>query len=240
MFDAKDLTAWVDLSTKCNAACPQCHRTNPKNLKKVDWLPQIEWSLSTFKKAFPVESLNIYSRFQICGTWGDPLMCDDLLDITKYIIDNSNADIILNTNGSLKHTDWWWELGVIGDKRLTVYFTVDGINQEQHSKYRTRTSLRNILNNMSVLSNTNAIANAFTVIFKHNEENVLDIIELVRSNGAEHIFIVPSNRFNTVGDGFIYFDRGIKNTLYVSSFSETIDIKLKDYNVNELRDILGI
>ena len=62
--------AWIDLTTYCNAGCPQCHRTNPNGLGKVDWLPLVQWKLEEFKQAWPVESLNTISKFEICGTWG--------------------------------------------------------------------------------------------------------------------------------------------------------------------------
>ena len=49
LYKDKKLKAWIDLSTYCNAACPQCHRTDPRTSNKVDWLPLIQWSLEEFK-----------------------------------------------------------------------------------------------------------------------------------------------------------------------------------------------
>jgi len=39
LYKNKKINAWLDITTNCNAACPQCHRTDPKTLKKVGWLP---------------------------------------------------------------------------------------------------------------------------------------------------------------------------------------------------------
>ena len=36
LYQRRKLNAWLDITTFCNAACPQCHRTNPETLNKVD------------------------------------------------------------------------------------------------------------------------------------------------------------------------------------------------------------
>ena len=53
LWRPEGIKLFMDVSTYCNAACPQCHRTNPKTLEKVDWLPLVQWTLEDFKKAFP-------------------------------------------------------------------------------------------------------------------------------------------------------------------------------------------
>ena len=58
LYKNKKINAWLDISTYCNAACPQCHRTDPKTSNKVDWLPLIQWSLKEFQTAFPQKTLN--------------------------------------------------------------------------------------------------------------------------------------------------------------------------------------
>ena len=50
LYASRKLNVWLDISTYCNAACPQCHRTNANGLSKVNWLPLIQWSLKEFKK----------------------------------------------------------------------------------------------------------------------------------------------------------------------------------------------
>ena len=57
LYQRRKLNAWLDITTFCNAACPQCHRTDPETLNKVDWLPLIQWSYEDFKKAFPIKTL---------------------------------------------------------------------------------------------------------------------------------------------------------------------------------------
>ena len=97
----KEITiANIELTDKCNSKCPQCHRTDAQNgCKPYSWIQNIEWSLEDFKKAFPKPNLK---TFYFCGTYGDPLMCSDLYEIVKYIMENSNSQVMLSTNGSVR------------------------------------------------------------------------------------------------------------------------------------------
>ena len=132
ILNQHELTIWLDLSTYCNAGCPQCHRTNANGLDKVYWLPLVQWSIDDFKKAFPTSSMANIKKFDMCGTWGDPMMNKDIYQIIEYITLNSNCEMLIHTNGSMRDDDFWWNIGVLCGKRLTVQFTVDGINETEH------------------------------------------------------------------------------------------------------------
>ena len=179
LWNIKDLRVFLDVSTYCNAGCPQCHRTNPNGLGKADWLPLIRWDLKTFQKAFPKEELENILVLKFCGTWGDPVMCKELYQMCEYIIQNSNCRIEMDTNGSIRDTDWWWNLGVLCGDRLMVVFDVDGIDQKMHEKYRRFTHLDKVLENMESLSYTKARAQSQTVLFKHNQDYKDEIISLL-------------------------------------------------------------
>lgn len=196
LYEAKGLTMWLDLSTYCNAACPQCHRTSPDGLEKNTWLPLVQWSLAEFKKIFPIETMKHIKKFDLCGTWGDPMMNKDIFEICEYIIENSDAVIDINTNGSMRNEEWWWDFSVMGGERLTVTFTIDGSTQEIHSLYRQKTDLKNILSHMETLAMGGARASVFTVIFKHNQDDLINISKLSKEHGAKHIIFVISNRFH--------------------------------------------
>lgn len=219
-FAQRRLIAWVDLSTYCNAACPQCHRTNPDGLDKTGWLPLIQWSLEDFKKAFPLNRLSHYRRFEFCGTWGDPVMAKDLDLIIEYIIKNSDAQIQINTNGSIRDDEWWWNLGVLGGKRLEVWFDVDGIDQEMHSLYRQKTDLKKTLDNIESYCATGALSRAMVIVFKHNQDYLWEIEELLREKGIEgKILYTESNRFYK-GPAFEFVDEdGNKRTLEQSTLN---------------------
>ena len=88
LYKDNKIDLWIDLSTYCNAACPQCHRTDARTAGKVDWLPLIQWSVQEFKDAFPTSTFKHARKLQLCGTWGDPMMNKDIYEITDYIINN--------------------------------------------------------------------------------------------------------------------------------------------------------
>lgn len=207
LYNSKDLSLWLDLSTHCNAKCPQCHRTNADGLQKVDWLPIIQWPVEDFKKAFSPETLKHIDRIDICGTWGDPMMNKDIFEIVEYIMNRSRCHILINTNGSIRNADWWWKFGLLGGKRITVMWAVDGITQEQHSLYRQDTDLETVLDNMETFTLAGGISQIFTVVFKHNEKDMYNIAKSVKERGAQDIFFVPSNRFKRDSNKYEFIDK---------------------------------
>jgi molybdenum cofactor biosynthesis enzyme MoaA len=193
----QSLVAWIDLTTYCNAGCPQCHRTDPNGLGKIDWLPLIKWDLAQFKKAYPPRTLRMIKRFEICGTWGDPIMVKDIYEICEYIIENSRAWIQINTNGGFRDDDFWWKLGILSRNRMQVIFDIEGINQEMHSHYRRKVDFEKL--KLNIQSYTAAGGNAFAhvIVFKHNEDYIEDILEMCYNElGMTDHLVQPSNRFN--------------------------------------------
>lgn len=244
LWNPKGIKVFLDVSTYCNAGCPQCHRTSTDGLGKMEWLPLIRWDLETFQKAFPPEELQDIKTFKFCGTWGDPVMCKELYQMCEYIISNSFwTTISIDTNGSIRSSDWWWELGVLCGKRLDVVFAVDGVDQAMHEKYRRFTNLDKVLSNMEMLSHTKAIAKSQTILFAHNAEYQDEIQELVSRYGSTNHSFVISDRFKknngsyekyffTGPDGKEeYFERAAQEVLPNGTISGTKDKE----NVYEIR-----
>ena len=207
LYNNKKINAWLDITTNCNAACPQCHRTDPKTLKKVGWLPLIQWSLEQFKTAFPPKTLERINTINFCGSLGDPIMCKDIFEICEYIIDESKCYIIINTNGSIRDEYWWTHLGYIIKDRGQMVFDIDGSTQEMHEFYRQKTNLDTIIENMKAYS-LYGDSGAFTVVFKHNENYLKDIHKMVNDVIGDHYHLfVPSDRAHHV-DKFEFIKNG--------------------------------
>lgn len=224
LYHSLKLRVNVDLSTYCNAACPQCHRVNPANIdKKIDWLPLVQTSFKQFQKRFPLNTLNNYREFIFCGTWGDPMMCKDVYEICDYVIKNTvKTDVRLNTNGGIRSEEFWWNLGALNKKyqdtsnsKIYCTFDIDGITEKQHSIYRRNVSLAKVLQNMKTFTSNGATAVVFTVVFKHNEKDIDEIGKLAANNGASFMQICPSNRFNK--EYFRFVHKGKLEKLYPSS-----------------------
>ena len=201
---ANNLNIVLDITTYCNAKCPQCARTNHLDggLKKMDWIPLVHWTLEDIKQAFPINELKNIKKMHICPSWGDGIMNPHLYDICEYFLTHMNPKswISMDTNGSARDEEWWWKFGGLGyidkSKKFQITFDVDGIDQAMHEKYRRNTNLQKVLDNMKAFSeNENVIVKSQSVIFKHNQDYMDDILKLVKSyNSTNHVFI-KSRRF---------------------------------------------
>jgi len=215
LYELNDLTAWLDLTTYCNARCPQCHRNDPNGLGKAKWLPLVQWNLEQFKKAYPPSSMKIIEQFEICGTWGDPIMVKDIYEICSYIIHNSDCKIQINTNGGVRDKNWWFTLGVLGyEDRIRVIFDVEGINQEMHSKYRRNVDFNKLCENAREFTSAGGEAEGHIIVFKHNEDYVEEITDMCLNKlGMRNVIVQYSNRFFD-GPVFEFLDeQGNKQTL---------------------------
>jgi MoaA/NifB/PqqE/SkfB family radical SAM enzyme len=213
VYKKKKLKAWLDITTHCNARCPQCHRTNPKTGKKADWLPLMSWSTEQFKTAFPKKDLEHICKVNFCGTNGDPIMAKEIFEICEYIINNSDTEIVINTNGSIRDEFWWRHLGYIMKDRGEVFFDIDGSTQEMHELYRQNTDLDKILKNMKAYSLYGRVG-VLTIVFKHNEndfENIHKLVEDTIGKDKEflHLFI-PSDRAHHIDKFKFYVDGELK------------------------------
>ena len=232
------LDIMLDITTRCNAGCPQCHRTDPMGLNKASWLPDINWSLKQFQEALPENIAKHIYNFDFCGTWGDCLTNHDILPMVKYIREAApEAHISINTNGSLRNDKFWWELGVIGGKNLTVVFCVEGTTQEMHQNYRQFTFLDKIFNNMDMLSNTPAKIRTQTLVWKHNEKHLDEIEKMCMEHGSTRHHFVATDRFNSRGTDKLEFSfKGKKGVLEKTSpnwqetFRQTHQEKKEDEN----------
>ena len=200
-FKDKRLTVMLEVTTECNAKCPQCPRTMSSNNKSLSLAPSGNYpiksvSLEEFKMWFPPEILKGLKTVNFAGDFGDAGMNPDFMDIVDYIIKTDDTtSIFFNTNGSMHNDLWWWKLGMLARDRLTVVFAIDGIDNEMHAKYRVNTRLDRILQNMKALSETPAKIQTFTVLFKHNEDYLEEIKEMTKALGATDHEWVESSRF---------------------------------------------
>jgi len=201
------LILYVEVSSMCNALCPQCDRYKPGTLTIHDHVTNTYWSLEKFKQVFTPDDLKLVKVFNFAGLYGDPATNPNLPSMVDYVIKNSSAWIIIETNGSIKTTEWWYNLGKIGGHRLKVQFDVDGSTQEIHEKYRVNTNLYKVLNNMLAFSKTGCETKVMTILFKHNEDDLSAIKELTKKYGATEWDSTQSLRFYNTHDVYRYTDK---------------------------------
>jgi len=249
----KNLKLIIDITTHCNAKCPQCNRTDHSSsgLKKISDLPLVHWTLPEVKLAYAEDQLDNIINIHMSPTWGDPMMNPYIYEITDYLLSaiSPSASISICTNGSMRDEEFWWNFGALAHKyrkdkkQLRVCFDIDGITQEMHSKYRRNTNLQKILDNMSAFSdNARSITTSQSIIFKHNQDYIKEIGNLAKKYGSQHHTNVKSDRFLLDENGslqpFIFLnengeeeklewaDKDFDNP-YLAHYKEKIDIDEK-------------
>jgi len=196
IYKEGNLRIFLDISTYCNAGCPQCHRTNQDGLKTVDWLPQVNWTMDQFEEAYPPETVKKVNEWEFCGTWGDPVMNPHLYEMCYYISRyNKRSDIFINTNGSIQTEAWWRDLGKL-NVRMKVYWAVEGTTQEVHEKYRRKTNLDKIKRNMIAFHEGGGVNRGFVLVHKHNQHELENINKMLTQElFCEEVVFVENNRF---------------------------------------------
>lgn len=222
----KDIQLTLDITTHCNAKCPQCSRTDNLSggLKRHSNIPLMHWSIGQIKAVFTEEQLKTVRGIIFSPTWGDPMMNPDAYKIIDYLLEclPKGAHLTNITNGSMRNEEFWWKLGGLAlvhrRKKFSTVFDIDGINQEMHSKYRRNTKLKNVLNNMKAFNDNGASETVSqTIVFKHNQDYMNEIDELVKKYGTQHHTFVKSDRFQKDENGnykpYIFLDENGKEVI---------------------------
>jgi len=176
----------IELSSLCNAACPNC----PRYWMHTEVVqPELELTSITFEQFttwFPLETIKKIKRWLFCGTNGDPMMAKDVYEILEYIVTNTDADIQLNTNGGTRSIEFWTKLGKLfaSKKRGLRYiiFSVDGLEDTNHI-YRRNVKWDAVWNNMKAYASTGAHSQWDFLIFKHNEHQIKEAERLSKEIG---------------------------------------------------------
>jgi MoaA/NifB/PqqE/SkfB family radical SAM enzyme len=170
MFYKKITQLEIELSTKCNASCPQCSR-NFYGGKTWSTLPLVDLTLDVIKKSISDCVLKDLVEIRICGTYGDPCIHKDFIDIVKYLNSKTDAQLTINTNGSLRSVDWWKNLASVLKKDDIVIFGIDGLADTNHL-YRIGTNFKKIMKNAEAFISAGGSAVWSYIVFKHNQHQV--------------------------------------------------------------------
>lgn len=191
----------VELSSNCQASCPMCARNHHGGIEN----PKIKISnLSTddFKKIIIPSLSKQLEHIIFSGNFGDPSMNDDLPQISEYLKShNSNIQIDLHTNGSLRNIAWWERLATILPKNSVVHFAIDGL-ADTHSLYRIGTDYNKIIKNAQAFINKGGNARWVFIKFKHNEHQIEEAKRISKELGFNSFQEKQSARFI----GQPYFD----------------------------------
>lgn len=198
----------IELTTRCQAACPMCSRNFHGLMPNIN-IKNIDWTLSQFKQIITIEVLKNVKIISLCGAYGDPLICKDLIAICSYIKEHSNAEIRINTNGSLHNTRWWTTLAKVLPTHMVI-FGIDGF-KENHEKHRIGTDFDKIIANATAFISAGGNAAAQFINFEYNKDDFTELKTFLLDIGLDTVFKVNSDRFRN--SKFPVVDKN-KNILY--------------------------
>lgn len=191
MFDQWPQRLNIELSTACNAACPQCaryHNDDPElGIVENPDLPQHTLTLAEVQNLLDHQWLRQAKHIKLEGTHGEPTMAKDCIEILAWFRKlNPQISFALHTNGSTRTADWWRELAQYfqyhPEQRSTVTFSLDGLEDTNHI-YRRRTVWSKIMDNASAFIAAGGLAVWDMLVFEHNEHQVLKARKLAKQMG---------------------------------------------------------
>jgi len=181
----------VEVSNYCNAACPQCPR-NYFGGKTIATLPLKKWSLNEFKKIFTSELLDQIQEVYFCGTYGDPLTNNDIVEMCQYIKGHSSLiKVGIHTNGGVGKTQWYCDLADCTD---FIAFGIDGIVDTNHL-YRRNVKWDQVMQNVNSYIQAGGYAIWDYVVFQHNELQVDTAQKMSKELGFKEFNIKKTSRF---------------------------------------------
>lgn len=182
----------IEASSRCNAWCPSC----PRNLNGFGLKPGlIEQDIDLALVADTLSGLKNLSTVQLCGNYGDPLAhtnIDSLIDLALA----RNLALQIHTNGSLRNTEFWSQLGQkfhSHEQKHRVWFGIDGIGSV-HEIYRQATDYNRIIDNARAFISNGGRAVWQFILFEHNQHQIRDCMRLSQDLGFEQFKLVKTFR----------------------------------------------
>ena len=173
----------LEPTSRCTLACPACPRT---------------WFSDQFNKPFPKQDLDLdelirfldcesgqtVDRFLLNGNHGDPIYYPDLIKLIQHFRPNKTFKI--STNGSFQKPEFWHKLAEQLDARDTVYFSIDGLEHNNHL-YRRNSDWKSIMQGLDIMTQSSARVVWKTLIFSYNAHELDQMQEIAHSHGADFV-----------------------------------------------------
>ena len=183
MFDFNVIDEYqIELTTYCNASCPQCPRNNNGTgvnpYLKLEHLPR-----TIIDSSFDSVLCNRLRQVFFCGSYGDPIMHPEFLDILKDFRKKApTLWLYVHTNGGAHTTEYWQEMAKIIGGYGQVDFNIDGLDTTNWL-YRRNTDFNKIIANASAFIDAGGRAVWNFIVFEHNQTQVTQAQELSKKLG---------------------------------------------------------
>ena len=181
----------TELTFRCNAKCPACHRWKPLSINLND--PKYTISLERFTQLFNPELLQNLEWLVLNGNFGDSIMNKQFREIISYV-KSQGTRLLIHTNGGIHGHDYWTDVGNILTKDDIINFDLDGL-WDTHHVYRINTKFENVFSNAkSVIATTKAQVHWKYIVFEHNKHQVEEARALADKTGFTTFSTVKTSR----------------------------------------------
>ena len=195
MFDYTLIDGYqLEITTYCNAACPQCPRNN--NGRGINPLiPLGHLAREVIDRAFTPDLCGRLRQVFFCGSYGDPIMHPDFLDILRdFRNKNPTLWLYFHTNGGVHDTDYWAEIARIMAGYGQIDFGIDGLEDTLHL-YRRNVNYKRVMKNAQAFIKAGGRAQWNFIVFRHNEHQVEQVKQLGKDLGFFNVLIRNTGRF---------------------------------------------
>ena len=184
----------LEVSSFCNARCPQCVRESHNG--DYSFFKQVNLSDAFFEVYFDKEAVKDLRQLALSGVVGEPAMNKHLLSIIRWFRKhNPHLYIEVFTNGGVQKPEWWNELGPLLGGGGNVVFAIDGLEDTNHI-YRREVKWNQLMDNVKAYLQSGGNATWQFIPFKHNEHQVEQAQELSKQMGFTSFKIKKSHRDN--------------------------------------------
>lgn len=194
MFKFKNIRqVHLEISNNCQASCPMCTRNINGGIENP-LIKITNWSLDDFKTIMS-PLLSQIDSYYFCGTFGDPMMNDNLIEMCRYSKTTSpEVHVAVHTNGGARKPEWWSELAKSLPNNHLVVFALDGL-EDTHHLYRTGTKFNTVIRNAKAFIEAGGNAEWCFLKFKHNEHQVDQARRMSKDLGFTNFRARNSSRF---------------------------------------------
>ena len=182
---------WLDieLTSFCNIDCPGCFRQVKRKVVN-DILDKDMLTFDRLKKWITPSDFPNLKLINFCGSIDEPTLHPEFLQIVSYFLDHS-LDVNISSNGSTKTKKFWNELG---QKKVSVFFGIDGIDQNSLEKYRIGSNFKKVQENWKEFIKSGGKATWQFIVFEHNEHLLEKARQMANDEGFDNFRVIWSHR----------------------------------------------
>jgi MoaA/NifB/PqqE/SkfB family radical SAM enzyme len=195
LFDFSAIDEYqLEITSYCNAACPQCPR-NENGIGINQRMPLCHLNRVVIDCAFTVDLCRRLRQIFFCGSYGDPIMHPEFLDILRdFRRKNPTLWLYFHTNGGIHDPEYWEEIASIMGGYGQIDFGIDGLEDTLHL-YRKNVKYSRVIENARAFICAGGRAQWNFIVFRHNEHQVERAKQLGKDLGFFNVLIRKTGRF---------------------------------------------